>query len=638
MSIQKGVLKSYDFKTGLLLLLIISMFSCKEATNEEKIKRNPQSAYQIMNSYAKNKNWNKFAVIGSIDAYNYVYKREENIYAQVGNINTYVGIIDLKNDKNRECLLENSVSEYMNSVQTIKKSTDGRTIALLSKKNDATLIVTSKADSSLYAVYYDYKFGKFQDKGFTLDGAKYKLNNIEFISSIYIDEDGNKIFGDIFNEKGEFLGKVEDVFSTTQSTRNFVDKIKDEIIKKELEKEIVSIWESFVSVSDLADEGAQNAMRFNDKYRHRTIKLKGTVLDVDEPWLSGYKYRVKMSGCTILANDRSVLELNKGEVGYIIGTCTNFDSNSYAINVVDGRALVGTYLGRMAGESLRESGRVDDIIKENEDYTLYMFGTLENPFVDNVQSKSTQKKLKDDLSKNDNNGQVLEKKIEGKGYIGKYHIEMSFSCINNKISGRYKYEGHTNYMTIKGEMKDNGDFTFSEYNEKDECFGTFTGHADFEQQKLSGVWINGETQLNFEVSSEAKDRANMNSEYQSELKDLIVYWNELHTDKLISSTSLECLYDAEVLFYGQTLSSKDCVSRIISIMKKYDSFSQTLEGDIQYTKIDNNTVRCDFIKRVETNGKYTNYSAYLIFKKEGNDWSIITESDAQTDAYFERNK
>ncbi|OUO50517.1 hypothetical protein B5F77_12550 [Parabacteroides sp. An277] len=215
MSIQKGVLKSYDFKTGLLLLLIISMFSCKEATNEEKIKRNPQSAYQIMNSYAKNKNWNKFAVIGSIDTYNYVYKREENIYAQVGNINTYVGIIDLKNDKNRECLLENSVSEYMNSVQTIKKSTDGRTIALLSKKNDATLIVTSKADSSLYAVYYDYKFGKFQDKGFTLDGTKYKLNNIEFISSIYIDEDGNKIFGDIFNEKGEFLGKVEDVFSTT---------------------------------------------------------------------------------------------------------------------------------------------------------------------------------------------------------------------------------------------------------------------------------------------------------------------------------------------------------------------------------------------------------------------------------------
>lgn len=466
------------------------------------------------------------------------------------------------------------------------------------------------------------------------------MNNIEFTSSIYIDEDGNKIFGDIFNEQGEFLGKVEDVFSTTQSTRNFVDKIKDEIIKKELKKEIISILEGFVSISDLAEEGAQNAMRFNDNYRHRTIKLKGTVLDVDEPWLSGYKYRVKMSGCIILTNDRSVLELNKGEIGYIIGTCTNFDSNSYNINVVDGRALAGTYLGRIAGESLRKSGRIDNIIRENDDYTLYLLGALENPFVDNEQkqSKSTQETLKDNLSQNDNNGQVIEKKIEGKGYIGKYLIEMSFHCLNNKISGWYKYESHTNYMTLKGEIKDDGDFTFSEYNDKGEKFGTFYGNANFERQKLSGIWINGETQLNFEVSGEAEDRANMNSEYQSELKDLIVYWNELHTDQLISSTSLECLYAPEVLFYGQTLSSKDCVSRIIPAMKKYDSFSQSLKGDIQYTRIDDNTVRCDFMKRVETNGKYTNYSAYLIFRKEGKGWSIITESDAQTDAYFERNK
>lgn len=228
--------------------------------------------------------------------------------------------------------------------------------------------------------------------------------------------------------------------------------------------------------------------------------------------------------------------------------------------------------------------------------------------------------------------------IKGKGNIGKYRIEMAFHTLEGGIKGWYKYEGHTNYMTIKGEMKDNGDFTFSEYSEKGERFGTFTGNADFNRQKLSGVWINGETQLDFEIQGEEKDGTNMNNEYQSELKDLIIYWNELHTNQLISSTSLESMYAPEVLFYGQTLSSKDCVSRIIQTMKKYDSFSQSLEGDIQYTRMDNNTVRCDFVKRVETNGKYANYSAYLVFGKEDNDWSIITESDTQTDAYFERNK
>ena len=239
----------------------------------------------------------------------------------------------------------------------------------------------------------------------------------------------------------------------------------------------------------------------------------------------------------------------------------------------------------------------------------------------------------------DYNGNLIDgKKIRGKGYIGRYPIEMSIHSLKGNITGWYKYNGHTNYMTLKGEIKDNGDFTFSEYNEMGERFGAFAGNSDFNRQKLSGVWINGETHLNFEIFGEENNGTNMNNEYQSELKDLIIYWNELHTNQLISSTSLECLYAPEVLFYGQTLSSKDCVTRIIQTMRKYDDFSQTLVGDIKYTIIGNNSIRCDFTKKVQTDGKYSDYPAYLIFGKDGNSWSIVTESDLQTDAYFERNK
>lgn len=225
--------------------------------------------------------------------------------------------------------------------------------------------------------------------------------------------------------------------------------------------------------------------------------------------------------------------------------------------------------------------------------------------------------------------------VKDKGFIGKYAITMSIHSLDGNITGWYKYEGHTNYMTLKGTIQENNSFVFTEYNDKGESFGTFYGYADFNQHKLSGIWKNGDSQLNFIIGEE---QINANDDYQSKLKDLIIYWNELHTNQLISSTSLECLYAPEVLFYGQTLSSKDCVARIIQTMRKYDDFSQALIGDIEYTIMDNNFIRCDFTKKVQTDGRYTNYPAYLIFGKEGNGWSIVTESDLQTDAYFERNK
>ena len=92
------------------------------------------------------------------------------------------------------------------------------------------------------------------------------------------------------------------------------------------------------------------------------------------------------------------------------------------------------------------------------------------------------------------------KTIRGEGSIGKYQIEMSMHCLSGQISGWYKYEGHTNYMTIKGTIIDNDYFNFVEYNDKGERFGTFTGYADFESQTLSGSFHKGSVELDFRIS------------------------------------------------------------------------------------------------------------------------------------------
>ena len=77
---------------------------------------------------------------------------------------------------------------------------------------------------------------------------------------------------------------------------------------------------------------------------------------------------------------------------------------------------------------------------------------------------------------------------------------MSMHCLNGVISGWYKYKGHTNYMTIKGTIKDNDYFSFVEYNDKGERLGTFTGYADFESQALRGSFHKGSVELDFKIS------------------------------------------------------------------------------------------------------------------------------------------
>lgn len=118
----------------------------------------------------------------------------------------------------------------------------------------------------------------------------------------------------------------------------------------------------------------------------------------------------------------------------------------------------------------------------------------------------------------------------------------------------------------------------------------------------------------------------------NDIKDIIDRWNYLHSSNYISRTSLECLYTPTVKFYGQTIDAYKCVTLFADILKKYDSFSQKIKGDISYTEISENVVRCDFIKEVETNGKYNEYESYLVLERSSSGWAISEESDKITDA------
>ncbi|MBP3519090.1 MAG: hypothetical protein J6K31_11975 [Parabacteroides sp.] len=139
-----------------------------------------------------------------------------------------------------------------------------------------------------------------------------------------------------------------------------------------MEKGTYGFFDQIPNVEYYVNEGRSNAMRFNDKYRNNSIDVCGIVEDIDEPWGSRYKYRVKLKGCDILTDNRSVLNLNKGDYTYIRGICSNFDSNSYQLTMIDGFVLTNEHAEDYVRTMMNRTGEVlDERLVSIGDYNIH---------------------------------------------------------------------------------------------------------------------------------------------------------------------------------------------------------------------------------------------------------------------------
>lgn len=115
----------------------------------------------------------------------------------------------------------------------------------------------------------------------------------------------------------------------------------------------------------------------------------------------------------------------------------------------------------------------------------------------------------------------------------------------------------------------------------------------------------------------------------TDLKQLVHNWNEAHESK--DASVLVDLFDSSVLYYGTNQSKDSCVELKLSHFKKYPDFQQQIVGEIQVENLDDKKIKCSFLKRVTANQVAKDYPSYLIFKKTGESWKIVSESDAETD-------
>lgn len=130
-------------------------------------------------------------------------------------------------------------------------------------------------------------------------------------------------------------------------------------------------------------------------------------------------------------------------------------------------------------------------------------------------------------------------------------------------------------------------------------------------------------------SNDSGKRINESATDTTDFKQLVAAWNQAHSSRDVSIFSN--LFDNSVFYYGVQQDKNNCIESKLSLFNKYPDFYQQIFGDIQVEKINDNEVKCSFVKRVTVNQATTDYPSYLNFKKSVDAWKIVTEGDLVTD-------
>ena len=198
-----------------------------------------------------------------------------------------------------------------------------------------------------------------------------------------------------------------------------------------------------------------------------------------------------------------------------------------------------------------------------------------------------------------------------------------------QISGSYRNIKYGTALILAGRVNPDGTLSIQASNQSEQVIFELSLDGD----RLIGYGNNGKNHLDVHLTKEKYSKQTL-----AELTTIVHLWNDKHVLDAKKIGELKSLFADQVHFYGEYLSAQTCVNKIIATVEKLDGYSQSLIGEIEYTKQTDGSFRCDFTKRVFTNGKSKDYPAYLILNKQHGQWVIITESDLQTDAYFERLK
>lgn len=95
--------------------------------------------------------------------------------------------------------------------------------------------------------------------------------------------------------------------------------------------------------------------------------------------------------------------------------------------------------------------------------------------------------------------------------------------------------------------------------------------------------------------------------------------------------AIKSLYAEKVLYYGTQKTREECVADKIKI-SQIPELVHSLSGEVSYTKINDDCILANFVKRFGSNNKgIQNYGTYMLFERINGSWKVAVESDAIKD-------
>ena len=101
---------------------------------------------------------------------------------------------------------------------------------------------------------------------------------------------------------------------------------------------------------------------------------------------------------------------------------------------------------------------------------------------------------------------------------------------------------------------------------------------------------------------------------------------------------LEKILADKIEYYQQTVTRDYYIKDQKKFFEKNPVYGQVIKGDIDIQQISDTQYKAEFVKEVTTKKGTKDYPSYLVFKKIGNEWKLILESDMVSDANIEKKK
>ena len=123
---------------------------------------------------------------------------------------------------------------------------------------------------------------------------------------------------------------------------------------------------------------------------------------------------------------------------------------------------------------------------------------------------------------------------------------------------------------------------------------------------------------------------------KQKIKEMVELWNKASSNG--DFTVLENMLADKVEYYQQTVTKDYYIKDQKKFFEKNPVYGQVIKGDIDIQQISDTQYKAEFVKEVTTKKGTKDYPSYLVFKKIGNEWKLILESDTVSDANIEKKK